>query len=376
MKEAERQDYSGKEAALAWCADTLPARVGGSATAQQGPRGIFAFAQRELAAAWAECREFEWAALSYLGFSSLLVVLFAGNLAHPGRILEMQLFVASLILLLCRVTPRNTDWGNPQSATPAATDLWPRTLNTNARLAFSQRFCHFWRHWYPHLFFLFCFEEMGKLVHLFNFGWQDAKLIAFDRWLTGVNPSLWLEHFAHPALNEFMQFAYFTYFVYLLILGGILYHRCEWNSYWAVMTYSGIAYALGYFIAIIFPVQSPWFTFAGMWHGNLVGGPFTALINLIEKCGRVHGAAFPSQHVAGAMAALLGAWRYRRWLFWVFLPFFLCMCVSTVYVRNHYVADVFGGLVTGTLGYLLGLWILKKRVAGPDRCNAVIQNCV
>jgi len=148
-----------------------------------------------------------------------------------------------------------------------------------------------------------------------------------------------------------------------LILGGILYYRRDWESYWAAMTYSAVGYVFGYVIAMLFPVQSPWFTLAGMWHGGLAGGPFTALINLIEKCGRVHGAAFPSQHVAGAMAALWGAWRHRRWLFWVFLPLVLLMCVSTVYVRNHYVADVFGGMVTGTLGYVIGSWVMKRRGA-------------
>src|SRR6266481_5336772 len=206
-------------------------------------------------------------------------------------------------------------------------------------------------------------EDLGKLVHLVTPGWQDAKLIAFDQWLTGVNPSLWLERLAHPALNEFMQFAYFTYFLFLLNLGGILYYRRDLKSYWAVMTYSAVAYVSGYVISMFFPVQSPWFTFAGMRHGDLAGGPFTGLINLIEKCGRVHGAAFPSQHVAGAVAALWGAWRHRRWLFWVFLPFVLCMCVSTVYVRNHYVADVLGGMVTGTLGYVIGGWVMKTRGA-------------
>ncbi len=175
-----------------------------------------------------------------------------------------------------------------------------------------------------------------------------------------MNPSLWLERFAHPALNEFMQFAYFTYFLYLLILGGILYCERDFKSYWAVMTYSATGYVFGYVISMVFPVQSPWFTLAGMWHGDLAGGPFTALINFIEKCGRVHGAAFPSQHVAGAMAALWGAWRHRRWLFWIFLPFVMCMCVSTVYVRNHYVADVLAGMITGTLGYVIGNWILKR----------------
>ena len=39
------------------------------------------------------------------------------------------------------------------------------------------------------------------------------------------------------------------------------------------------------------------------------------------------------------------------------------MCVSTVYVRNHYVADVLGGMATGTLGYVIGSWIMKARGA-------------
>ena len=167
----------------------------------------------------------------------------------------------------------------------------------------------------------------------------------------------------HPALNEFMQFAYFTYFVYLLVLGAILYYQRDLKNYWAAITYSAVAYVFGYVISIFFPVQSPWFTLAGQWHGELMGGPFTALIGFIERYGRVHGAAFPSQHVAGAVAALWGARRHRRWLFWIFLPFVLCMCVSTVYVRNHYVADVIGGIVTGTLGYMIGTWIMKTRGA-------------
>ena len=158
-----------------------------------------------------------------------------------------------------------------------------------------------------------------------------------------------------------MEFSYFTYFVYLLILGGVLYCQRDWKSYWAVMTYSAVGYVCGYLIAMLFPVQGPWFTLAGQWHGGLVGGPFTAAIDFIEKCGRVHGAAFPSQHVAGAMGAVWGAWRHRRWLFWTFVPFVACMCVSTVYVRNHYVADVLGGLVTGTLGYFLGRCVMQAR---------------
>jgi membrane-associated phospholipid phosphatase len=356
MNDMRRLDYRGEEAAFAWRREL---NAGGEAHADRCKAekpGVTAWITREAAAAWASCGAFEWVALGYLLLSCVSIAEFAGNLAHPVMLISVQASVAAVILALCRIEARAAKLALWNQERPGGTDR-------KVHPAVWQRFWHFWRHWYPHLFFLFCFEELAKLVHLFSPGWQDAKLIAFDQWLTGVNPSLWLERFAHPALNEFMQFAYFTYFVFLLVLGGILYYRGEWKSYWSVMTYSGIAYGLGYVIAMFFPVQSPWFSMAGMWHGELVGGPFTAVITLIERCGRVHGAAFPSQHVAGAVAALWGAWRHRRWLFWVFLPFVLCMCASTVYVRNHYVADVFGGMVTGTLGYVIGVWLMRRQGA-------------
>jgi membrane-associated phospholipid phosphatase len=346
VNKGQKRNYRGDEAILVWRADAYAARGDERATRFEVENvGIATWFIRETAAGWAACGAFEWVALAYLAASSLLIAAFAENVAHPARLLTVQTLLAAAILALCRIEARVAERAKWRGE-PAASKFW-----------------HFWRHWYPHLFFLFCFEELEKLVHLVRPGWQDAKLIAFDQWLTGVNPSFWLERFALPALNEFMQFAYFTYFLFLLILGAILYRQRDWESYWGVMTYSAVGYVLGYVISIFFPVQSPWFTFAGMWHSNLTGGPFTALIDFIEKCGRVHGAAFPSQHVAGAVAALWGAWRHRRWLFWTFLPFVVCMCVSTVYVRNHYVADVFGGMVTGTLGYVIGNWIMKARGA-------------
>lgn len=295
----------------------------------------------------AACGAFEWVAQGYLAVSAMLVAVFARNLAHPARLIALQAFVAFVIVALCRVAARvNSEASN------------------YSRLC--QRFWHFWRHWYPHLFFLFCFEELAHLVHLVTPGWQDAKLIAADFWLTGVHPSIWLEQFATPALNEFMQFAYLTYFAYLLIVGGVLYYRKDWRGYWSVMTYSAVAYAIGYLIAMSFPIESPWFSMAGWWHGELRGGPFTAFINFIEHYGRVRGAAFPSEHVAGSFAALWGAWRHRRWLFWTLLPVALCMCASTVYGRYHYLVDVFAGMITATLGYLMGTWLMRRSGALPE----------
>jgi membrane-associated phospholipid phosphatase len=314
----------------------------------------FSKACAERATVWGAYGPFEWVALGYLLATSALILIFASNLAHPVRLLAVQGLVALLVFALCRA--ETNVW--TASSTPGEGE--GRTAK-NVCPTFVQRFWHFWRHWYPHLFFLFCFEELGVLVHLVSPRWQDAKLIAFDYWLTGVHPTIWLEQFATPGRNEFMQFAYLTYFVYLVVLGGILYYREDWHGYWSVMTYSGVAYAIGYVIAIFFPIESPWFAMASSWHGPLRGGAFTAVINFIEHYGRVRGAAFPSEHVAGSFAALWGAWRHRRWLFWVMLPLVLCMCISTVWGRYHYVADIFGGMVTGTLGFVIGKWIMRRR---------------
>ena len=294
---------------------------------------------------WAACGAFEWLALGYLAVSSVLIAIFAENLVYPIWLLGTQVFVAAMILALCMVQARSAARKEIHGPSFSA-DWW-----------------HFWRHWYPHLFFLFCFEELGYLMTLFTPNWQDAKLIAFDYWLTGVHPSVWLEQFATPFRNDAIQLVYFTYFTYLLIVGLVLYLRKDWRGYWSAMTYSMAGYMIGYFIAMFFPIESPWFAMAGWWKEPLHGGPFTAMMGFIEHYGRVRGAAFPSAHVTGATAALWAAWRYTRGLFWALLPFYLGMCLSTIWGRYHYCADVLGGIITGTLGYLIGGWIMKRRGA-------------
>jgi membrane-associated phospholipid phosphatase len=364
MSRSEEQ-RAAREAFGEWKVATTRLRLGEDAAALELVRpktnGLAERLRRELVLAWTACGAFEWVAVAYLAVSGGMIALFAQNLAHPVRLVALQAFVALVILCLCWADARSSGrvFVEADALRTAA------SIRNAARIggaSAAQRWWHFWRHWYPHLFFLFCFEELAHLVHTVNPGWEDAKLIAFDHWLTGVHPSVWLEQFATPPRNDFFQLAYLTYFVYLLVLGGILYYRKDWRGYWSVMTYSAAGYAIGYVIAMLFPIESPWFAMAGWWKAPMLeGGPFTATINFIEHFGRVRGAAFPSEHVAGSVAALWGAWRHRRWLFWVMLPLVAAMCAATVWGRYHYVADVFGGMVTGTLGYVVGGWLMRSK---------------
>lgn len=275
---------------------------------------------------------FEWLTFGYFSALNLLIVLFRENLDGAWFYVARHHAIAAGVVLLC----------------------WAERRWSNASLRFT-------RHWYPHVMFLFCFEELHYLVRIIFPNWFDVWLIRFDYALAGTHPTVWLEQFSTPALNDIMQAAYMTYFFYLVVLGGALYARREMEAYWAIVTSTAAAYYAGYLTGVLFPIESPYHSLAAFQTVELAGGPVTALINWIESWGRVHGAAFPSAHVSGSFVALLGAWRYRRWLFWIFLPLFLAMLVSTVYGRYHYIADVLGGLLYGWLGFWLGHRLVRTR---------------
>ena len=67
------------------------------------------------------------------------------------------------------------------------------------------------------------------------------------------------------------------------------------------------------------------------------------------------------------MVALLAARRYKHWLFWIYLPLFLSMCVATVYGRYHYIADVLAGIVVGATGWAVGQWVMERE--GAAKCR-------
>ena len=131
------------------------------------------------------------------------------------------------------------------------------------------------------------------------------------------------------------------------------------------MASTAIAHYSVYAMAVLLPIESPYYSLASLQTKVLGGGGPTALIELIERFGRVHGAAFPSAHVAGSMVAICASWHYRRWLFWICLPLFVSMCVATVYGRYHYIADVLAGIAVGGFGFVAGNWLIQRKGAIP-----------
>lgn len=65
---------------------------------------------------------------------------------------------------------------------------------------------------------------------------------------------------------------------------------------------------------------------------------------------------FPSLHVAYPMTGALVLWNYKRGWSYLLLAFTVFIAFSVVLVKQHYIMDVIGGIVTP----LIILWFLKR----------------
>jgi membrane-associated phospholipid phosphatase len=224
-------------------------------------------------------------------------------------------------------------------------------------------------YWYPTLIFGFFFEEIGFIVHAVHPGWFDHLLIEADYAIFGTHPTVWIEQFANYWLTEWLQLAYTSYLFLTLGVGAYLWRRGNRRAFEVLIVSTCVAYYLGYLIFILFPIESPYHTLAHLQNVELTGGPFTALIEWIERYGRVHGGAFPSAHVSGATVALICAWRYARKWGIILTPLVLSIYVATVYGRYHYVVDVIAGIIMAIIGVVIGRSLVtttgSSRGSGP-----------
>ncbi len=208
------------------------------------------------------------------------------------------------------------------------------------------------------------FDGLGPLIRAVNPVDKDVHLIAFDRWLTGTDPTVFLERFATPFLTDVLTFFYSLYYFHPIVLGTLvlLDDRArpvadrDFSRYAFTMVFVFFVSYVGYFLV---PAVGPRFTVTHA--GPLPRGTVSRLIddtlNTLERNKRD---CFPSGHTMVVVAVLLEAARRSRKTFWVFLPFAVGLVAATVYCRYHYVADVLAGLGLAFVTVPLGNAIYRR----------------
>lgn len=225
------------------------------------------------------------------------------------------------------------------------------------------RLLKFLRHFYPVLLYAGFYRETGAINRIFVDDYLDAHFIAVDERIFGFQPCLaFMEALPYLAVSEFFYAAYFSYYVMIAGVGLALFARDRRQFFHYVSVVSAVFYVC-YLIYICLPVMGPRAFFreidgfrlpdeiqayAGTptYPAAVQTGVFFQIMAWIYRHFEGPGAAFPSSHVAIALATVWFSFRYLRPIRWVHLAVAVALCLATVYCRYHYAIDVAAGALT------------------------------
>jgi len=230
-------------------------------------------------------------------------------------------------------------------------------------------------HWAYHLIFptisiLAIFDSLEYVVHAVNPQDIDPLLIRLDFLLFGGHPTVMLEKMMHPLLTDALQIAYASYYLMPFAIGFVLLEEKREQEFDLALFMIMLCFYLSYAGYLLFPAIGPRFTITHLQSTDLTGFILTAPIQeLLNRLEGIKRDAFPSGHTGVALTVLVLAFKFKKTLFWILLPFVAALIFSTVYLRYHYVVDVLAGVILTALtfsfgGAYYGYW--QKR-ARPDR---------
>ncbi len=166
-------------------------------------------------------------------------------------------------------------------------------------------------------------------------------------------------------VSEVLHAAYLSYYAIIVVPPLVLYlsHRREEFE----RTVAGLitTFALCFVIFIAFPVAGP--RYAWSPPPGIFDGPVRRVATRLLEAGSSRGTAFPSSHVAVAVAQSVMAFRWsRRFGIGIGLTTVL-LALGAVYGGFHYAVDaVAGGLIGGAVGTVFSFGIPDESATARD----------
>ena len=222
----------------------------------------------------------------------------------------------------------------------------------------------------PFAYCLAIYTNLHDTIHFANPHDIQAKLIAIDGWLFGVQPTVWAERFMHPSLTELLSFCYMIFFIFAPLVAFTLYFLGRKAEFRETLVSVILCFYTGYCLYVFFPAVPPRIALKDMYALHFNGTPIAdAALRMVDILPSDSRAAFPSLHAAVTLLSLLFAWKYVRPLFWIMLPFCTGLILSTIYLRHHYVVDLLAGFVLGIIMFVVGpqidAWWRSKKPQMP-----------
>jgi membrane-associated phospholipid phosphatase len=197
-------------------------------------------------------------------------------------------------------------------------------------------------------------------------GLHDASVQGWDRALLGTDVARTMAA-AMPWLpvSELLHAAYFSYYGILYVPALVLYLMGNERAFRSVALAFTLAMVGSFIGFIVFPVEGP--RYAWPAPSGVPIGPARRIVLSVLEAGSTRGTAFPSSHVAIALAIALAVRQQYRTAGLVLLVLTALLGVGAVYGGFHYATDVLAGVALG-----LGCWGISRAVhprsfvSGPE----------
>lgn len=234
----------------------------------------------------------------------------------------------------------------------------------------SPRWLRLTRDWYPVPMIFLVFKETYQMVHPIHPQDFDWLLIQIDRSLLGTDPTRWLLAHSNPVMTEILQVSYTCYYVILVSVFFELDMEKRHTEYFLGAFLVVYGFYLSYAGYFLLPAVGPRFALhdfgslnselPGLWLTNGLRDFVNAGESIPKGVARAvdyaQRDAFPSGHTQLTLVILYIAFTSRLKSRWVLLVVGSLLIISTVYLRYHYVIDVF----VGVLFFLFTIWSGKK----------------
>ncbi len=213
----------------------------------------------------------------------------------------------------------------------------------------------FIRNFYPLLILTYFYKETGYLNNIL-FNYFDSYFVWIEQTLWGMQPSIeFSNRFSQKWFSEIMNFSYFFYYLLTIGIGLAAYFWNRANMQKIIFVIAG-SFLIYYLFFALFPVKGPQFFFHGDDAKTVDSRFFSKLVNMAQGIGETQTGAFPSSHVGMSIIFLLLTYKYLRKTFWVILLPVILLWFATVYIKAHYLIDVFGGFLSAPPVY----WVSVK----------------
>lgn len=212
--------------------------------------------------------------------------------------------------------------------------------------------------WAPLLLIPLAYSELPYINQVFSTGYHDAWILGFEQAAFRGDPSAdWAGAFPAPWLSELLHISYLAYYPLIYVPPLAYYVRGDRRAFFTASAAVMLAFFACLVVFVFLPVQGP--RYLRPAPVGIPSGPIRSIVLWVLEGGSSRGAAFPSSHVAVAVAQVAVMARFYPRSSAPVALLTLGLALGAVYGGFHYATDAVVGAVVGLAA---AAWVPTIRV--------------